>query len=231
MLHVFNDYPHSHFGEMLFRDYYDWFVQTLNFSKTISGVNWIFKEHPTAALYPTVDISLPDHFVDCPEHIVFLGAGASFNSESLTYIADTVVTVCGTAGVEFAAAKAIPVVLAGKTLYSGLGFTVEPKTQLEYFDTLANIDKIGKLTPEQVNAARRCFLYIERYSYVPFSWGPLCSLEETYDSNLDSYYWGRVPDVYAKDSDKLFAEFKEYAKCIQEPDFTRLALLQFPDRR
>lgn len=149
MLHGFNDHPHSHFGEMLFRDYYEWFVQTLNFSRTRSEVNWIFKEHPTAALYPTVDISVPDHFANCPEHIVFLGADSSFNSKSLTYIADAVVTVCGTAGVEFAAAKVIPTVLAGRTLYSGFGFTIEPKTKAEYFDILGNIAGINRLTQQQ----------------------------------------------------------------------------------
>jgi hypothetical protein len=29
MLHALNDYPHSHFRWMLFRDYYDWFEKTL----------------------------------------------------------------------------------------------------------------------------------------------------------------------------------------------------------
>jgi hypothetical protein len=225
-LHGFNDHPHSHLGEMLFRDYYDWFVQTLNFSKTETKVNWIFKEHPTAALYPTVDISVPDHFTDCPEHIIFLGADSSFNSKSLLYIADVVVTVCGTAGVEFAAAKAIPTVLAGKTLYSGFGFTIEPKTKIEYFDILNNIASIEKLTPQQQYIAKKCFLYIQQYSHVPFSFSPLLTLEETRDGNLDHYYWKHIVESYKKDSDVRLAEFEKYVQCVRREGFSRLNKLQ-----
>ena len=226
MLQAFNDQPHSHFGEMIFRDYYDWFVQTLNFSKTRSNVNWIFKEHPTAALYPTVDISVSDHFADCPEHIVFLGADSSFNSKSLLYTADAVVTVCGTAGVEFAAAKAIPTVLGGRTSYSGFGFTIEPKTKTEYFDILSNIAGIDRLTQQQQDIARKCFLYIQRYSYVPFSFSPLLTLEETRDDNLDSYYWKRVAESYKENSDVCLSELEKYVRCIRQENFSRLNRLQ-----
>jgi len=229
MLHAFNDYPHSHFGQMLFKDYYDWFVKTLDFAKTKPDINWIFKEHPTATLYPTHDISLPDHFIKSPSHIIFLDADSSFNSKSLLHLADAVVTVLGTAGIEFAASGGIPSILTGATSYSGFGFTVEPKTQREYFATLSNIENIDRLTKDQQDTARKCFLYIQRYSYVPFSWSPLCSLEETRDSNLDSYYWQRVTKSYTKNPEIFIPEFKKYVKYTHKTEFSRLARLQFLD--
>ena len=75
----------------------------------------------------------------------------------------------GTAGVEFAALGVIPSILAGVTYYSGFGFTIEPKNRDEYFRTLNSIEKIGRLTKAQQDIARWVFLYIERYSYVPFA--------------------------------------------------------------
>lgn len=227
MLHAFNDHPHSHFGKMLFRDYYDWFVKTLDFAKGKSDINWVFKEHPTAALYPTTDISMPAYFVGCPSHIVFLDRESSFNSRSLLNCADTVITVLGTAGMEFAALGAIPSILAGVSYYSGFGFTIEPKNQDEYFKTLDSIENIGRLTKEQQDMARRVFLYIERYSYVPFAWSPLCSLEETRDSDIDKYYWGRVIDCYEENAEFLISEFQRYVEYVSKEDFSRLAGLQF----
>jgi len=229
MLHAFNDHPHSHFGKMLFRDYYDWFFQTLDFARTKSDVNWIFKEHPSAVFYPTDDISLPDHFIDCSDHIVFLDADLSFNSESLLYLADAVLTVLGTAGVEFAAAGGIPAVLAGACSYSGFGFTIEPASRAEYFQVLGSIENLGRLTKDQQDTARKVFLYILHYSSVPFSWAPVMSYEEEIDPELDSYYWAPIPEHYARKSDRLLAEFETYARYVSREDFSRLAQLRLEE--
>jgi hypothetical protein len=226
MLHAFNDHPHSHFGRMLFKDYYDWFIKTLDFAKSKSDVNWVFKEHPTAALYPTNDVSLPDCFKRCPNHIIFLDRASSFNSRSLLNLADAVVTVLGTAGMEFAAIGAIPSILAGATHYSSFGFTIEPDSLEDYFKTLGDIENIGRLTRGQQDMARRVFLYIERYSHVPFSWSPLSSLEETRDSDLDKYYWGRVVSCYKENTEALISEFRRYVEYVGKEDFSRLAGLQ-----
>ena len=133
MLHAFNDHPHSHFERMLFKDYCDWFIQTLEFAKTKANVNWVFKEHPSSKYYPTKDILLRNHFVDCPDNVIFLDTESSFNSQSLFYLADVIVTAAGTAGVEVPAAAGIPSVIAGDTFYDGFGFTIEPATKYDYF--------------------------------------------------------------------------------------------------
>lgn len=145
-------------------------------------------------------------------------------------MADVVITVAGTAGIEFAAAGGIPSILAGATSYSGFGFTVEPRTQTEYFQVLANIENIDRLIKGQQDTARKVFLYSQRYSYIPFSWSPVLSYEETKDPDVDSYYWTRVLDIYAKNSDKLLAEFEEHVKYLRKADFCRLARLQFLDQ-
>jgi hypothetical protein len=59
MLQCFNDWPRSLFARpMIYRDYCDWFEQTLEIAKTVDSVNWVFKEHPSAEMYPTEDLDL-----------------------------------------------------------------------------------------------------------------------------------------------------------------------------
>jgi hypothetical protein len=225
MLHAFNDHPHSHFGRMLFRDYYDWFAQTLRFARDQRSVNWIFKEHPSAAFYPTRDISLADHFRERRPPVFFLDREADFSSESLLHVADAIVTVAGTAAVEFGAAAAVPSVLAGGTSYTGFGFTREPATQSEYFSTLATIDAIARLTPAQQRTAQQVFLYSERYASVPFSWLPEVSYQEEKDPALDDSFWDQMPALYESRREQLLTEFRALVEQIGRPDFSRLTRL------
>ena len=59
MLHAFNDWPHTlGIDSILYRDYYEWFINTLRIARSVNAVNWIFKEHPSAAFYTTRDLEL-----------------------------------------------------------------------------------------------------------------------------------------------------------------------------
>lgn len=178
MLHAFNDHPHSHFARPLaFQDYFDWFEQTLQIAQTVDSVNWVFKEHPAAGLYPVKDVDLHAMFakVSSP-NIVFLDAEADFNALSIRFLADVIVTCLGTAGMEYACVG-IPCLLAGESPYSGFGFTLEPETAEEYESCLRKLDRLGRLTPEQVKAAKivmyfelpmvhsASYLFCPRYDY------------------------------------------------------------------
>ncbi len=228
MLHAFNDHPHSHSGKMIFKDYYEWFVKTLDFANKSPGVVWIFKEHPSAEYYPTNDLSLADQFSHCENHIVFLETTAQFGAESLSHIADVVVTVAGTAGIEYAANAGVPSVVAGVTLYSGFGFTIEPETEAEYFQVLANIDRIDRLNQAQRSTARKLFLFEWEYADMPFSWCPYLTYKQIKDPELDSYYWDLVSDLYSRDTGKLLAELRRFAGYVNDPEFSRLCLLRYP---
>jgi len=155
MLHAFNDYPHSHFTRpMIFQDYYDWFIKTLEIAKSQTSVNWVFKEHPAAEFYPTRDVSLEAIFAQVPSsHIRFLNYRADFNSRSLRHIADAVVTCLGTAGLEYSC-LGVPCVLAGESPYSGFGFTIEPQDAAEYEEQLRHIHELPRLNENQVKAAK-----------------------------------------------------------------------------
>lgn len=174
MLHAFNDHPHSHFARPLaFQDYFDWFVHTLRVAETVDSVNWVFKEHPAAGLYPVKDIDLHQIFAKVSKrNIVFLDADADFNALSIRGLADVIVTCLGTAGMEYACVG-IPCLLGGESPYSGFGFTLEPESRAEYDECLRSLDRLGRLTPAQIKAAR-VVMYFElpmvhgtRYHFCP----------------------------------------------------------------
>ena len=155
MLHGFNDWPRSLFARpMIYRDYCDWFEKTLEIAKTADSVNWVFKEHPSAEMYPTEDLDLNAVFEQVQySHIRFLNYKADFNAVSLRHIADTIITCVGTAGLEYSC-MGTPCVLAGPSAYSGLGFTIEPRDDVEYEDQLRHLDDLDRLDADQIRIAK-----------------------------------------------------------------------------
>jgi hypothetical protein len=155
MLHAFNDCPHWNYPrKMLYLDYYQWFMHTLEIVKTVRSANWIFKEHPTQRFYPTKDLDVGAVMKQVNfSHIRFIDGQANFNTCSLLYIANALITGTGTAGLEFST-HGIPCILVGEGSYSGFGFTIEPQDLEEYVECLSNIDQLSPLSDEQIKAAK-----------------------------------------------------------------------------
>lgn len=142
----------------LFRDYLVWFRETLKFIRKIDHVHWFIKPHPTDVLYK-IRTAIKGEYErlakDC-KHIRFFPEGVA--GSSVADIADVILTVRGSAGVEYSC-FGIPCVIAGEALYTGFGFTHEPKTQEEYFNVLRNIEKLKRLNSDQIEKAK-IFVYI-----------------------------------------------------------------------
>ncbi len=205
MLHAFNDFPHSHFARpMLFQDYYVWFQRTLQIARRVSGVNWVFKEHPAAVYYVTRDLDLDAVFAaERDPHIDFLGRDADFNAASVAVIASAVVTCQGTAGMEYSC-LGIPSVLAGESPYSGLGFSVEPQTIAEYEQQLKQIATLPRLTAAQVRRARAA-LYFELYmlQQAPFLFCPFYTLPEIREMTPERFWTEAAAHLRAADRAQL----------------------------
>jgi len=174
MLHAFNDCPHWNFPKkMLFLDYYQWFMRTLEIAKKVLPVNWIFKEHPTQRFYPLKDLDIKTTMDQVnSSHIRFIDGQANFNTGSLRHLAHAIVTGMGSAGLEFSA-YGIPCVLAGEGGYSGFGFTIEPQDIKEYEKCLRHIDQLQRLRNKQIEAANvltyywQCMQQDHRYFFCP----------------------------------------------------------------
>ena len=152
MLHAFNDWPHT-YGDMIYMDFYQWFSDILDIAKKTDNVNWVFKNHPYARYYKTdVDVHEVFRSINFP-HIRYMAEDVNFNTSSIRYVGDVVITCLGTAGLEYSA-FGIPCVLAAKNWYSGQGFTIEPKSVADYRGTLENLNSIEKLTNDKIEAAK-----------------------------------------------------------------------------
>lgn len=195
LAHVFCDSPHLS-SSMLHADYFRWLESTIECSADAEGITWIVKPHPSSALYgeeglveSMVRRAGRDNLRVCP---------ADMNTRSLIDCADVVVTVHGTAGLEYAC-FGIPVILAGTPFYAGFGFTHEPKTAEEYCALIRDAAKLDRLSPEQISQALIVFESWERQ----FDWhNPIVTAE------VQAYVWGNgvprdVTRAYALLADNL----------------------------
>jgi hypothetical protein len=151
--HVFVDSPHLS-SSMLHNDYYDWLLSTIDSCAKSEDMVWVIKPHPSSALYgeqgmveALVKGAHAQNLFICP---------ADLNTRSLVMCADVVVTVHGTAGLEFSC-LGIPVVLAGTPFYAGFGFTHEPASVKQYEEIVKAAALLEPLTSAQIKTALRVF--------------------------------------------------------------------------
>jgi hypothetical protein len=158
LAHVFSDAPHLSSG-MLHADYFRWLDSTLETCARAVGMVWIVKPHPSSAIYGEQG--------KVEDMVARLGAEnvklcpADLNTRSLEWCADALITVHGTAGLEFSC-LGIPAVLAGKPFYSGFGFTIEPASVEEYEQTLLSLASVAPLTQSQRRRAIQVYGIWER---------------------------------------------------------------------
>lgn len=156
--HVFCDSPHlSSF--MLHADYFRWLESTIECCAESPGITWVVKSHPSCALYgeegmveALVIASGATNIHICPN---------DFNTSSLRTCADVLLTVHGTAGLEYAC-LGIPTILAGTPFYAGFGFTHEPQTADAYAAALSQAATIERLSEAQISIALQVFEVWER---------------------------------------------------------------------
>ena len=227
MLHAFNDYPHSHFGWMIFKDYYDWFIETLKFARENDQVNWVFKQHPSIKFYTTKDVQFDSLFSSVPSHIVYIDENRQIDTRSLIHCSDLVITCMGSAGFELPAMAAIPSLTAGNSLYTGLGFVLEPRTKEEYFEILSNAQNVQRLTAQQQKRAQAAYMHIYEFSRVNVSACPIATAEQEKDKNQKSWYYERVIDLYRSRGDTIKAEVNDYIAEVAKPGFKRLNNLRY----
>lgn len=159
MAHTFTDAVFN-YGELFYRDYYDWTEQTLQLAAKNEKVNWILKPHPTRNSYHEENDSIEDMYERNRKTNIFL-LPDDVSAESIRNFADVILTIGGNAGAEFAC-EGIPAIIIGKPYYQGFGYTIEPKSKMEYEKCLSSIEQIPRLNEEQVNTAKKLF-YLNNY--------------------------------------------------------------------
>ncbi len=150
MPHCFSDANHKT-RYVLFRDFYQWFRETLKVIEGVDSVLWFIKPHPSGFHYgeegqveELVSGLKGDHCLLTPP---------DFSTASVLNVADGVVTVNGNIGLEAACAGVRPL-LSAAAVYSGHGFTELPESRAAYFDALRGMYAWQPLDAAAVRAAR-----------------------------------------------------------------------------
>lgn len=153
MAHCFSDDANISSVKAIYRDYYDWLVNTLKIIQNIDNVNWLLKAHPARKVYNEGDEIYSIFEKYAQKKNIFI-IEDTISSNALYGIIDAAVTVSGTCGLEFSS-SGIPVICAGWATYGGFGFTMEPKNEKEYIELLSHLDNISPLSNEKVNMAKK----------------------------------------------------------------------------
>ena len=213
MLHAFTDYPHSHFNGMLFNDFYDWFINTLKYAFNDKSVNWIIKRHPASSFYPVKDMNWREIEATWgADHIAFMSENADFDTRSICYVGDAVVTCLGSAGFELSAMAGIPTITAGDN----------PSSRSAYFQELENIGKLQRLSGERLRCAKATFIFIHRLSRVSMRAIPTLSHAEQREYQFDDRYFQRVEEVLKGHEEEFRGEIQRYIEAVSKADFRAL---------
>jgi len=132
------DYPKS-FGASQFRDFLDWIAFTLEQAAANRDVNWLFRPHPCDEWYG--GITLDDLVSDRGLPNVRLSP-KRWNGAAVMAIADGVVTMHGTAAIEYSCLGK-PALIADQGWYDRSGFAVASADRAAYKAALLKCDWLG----------------------------------------------------------------------------------------
>ncbi len=233
MLHAFTDHPHSHFKSMLFNDYGDWFLKTLEFARKTDNVNWIFKRHPSDKFYEVKDINYNELFANTPDNVLLIGSDDKIDTRSLGTAADAIITCIGSAGFEIPAFYGIPAITAGDNHYMGYDFSFCPESQADYFELLKNVGTLNKLSAKAQKQAQAVYMFIYQFARVDYSFIPILSYDDHHDPEMNTTkFWKMVLDLYQKNEVKIYNEVAKYSFEVSRIDFKALrtkSLLSYND--
>jgi hypothetical protein len=151
------------YGEDLYPDQEEWFLETVRAAVATPSVNWIVKLHPANVWklrregiedVRDEETAMREAVGELPPHVAVVRPDSEISTRSIFGVTDYGITIRGSVGFELPC-FGVPVLTAGTGFYSGRGFTIDSATPEEYVRRLRTIERIPPLSPEQVELARR----------------------------------------------------------------------------
>ena len=151
------------YGDDLFEDYADWFVQTVKAACNNPNLNWIIKLHP-ANLWKRamerekgelaeISVLRQHQLLPLPKHVKLLIPETNISTFSLFQSVDYGITVRGTTGLELPC-FGVNTLTAGTGRYAGLGFTIDSHDKDEYLQRLATLHHCPPMTSAEIQLAK-----------------------------------------------------------------------------
>lgn len=145
------------YGNDLFEDYGEWFVETVRAACGNPSINWLIKVHP-ANVWKRAYENITSEYAEItlirqeigklPPHVRLVAADDDISTLSLFRSIDYGVTVRGTSGMELVCFGK-HCVTAGTGRYSNLGFTLDSASRQEYLERLASLHETAPMTAAQ----------------------------------------------------------------------------------
>lgn len=156
--HSFSENNH-YTGSIIFRDYFQQFVQTIKFAKKDKNNLWLFKLHPASKTkYNELDTSLEVLKKNLSQNILI--CPLRFSHKLLFKYADLIISSRGTINIE-AACHGVPNLITTGAYYDGFGFSKRVRTKKQYFDYLSERKKYNFLS-ERLQKKAKEVLYIKK---------------------------------------------------------------------
>lgn len=156
--HVLNDTPRG-IHHYCYYDYNEWFLETLRIASETPDVNWIVKDHPTAAVGKQQDYIR--RMFDKYKTENMFWCSRDIGGIWIKEVADCVVTCVGEAAMEYWA-YGIPTITAADAYFSAWGISYTMKSVKQYEETLRNVKSLKKPAEESVQYARKCLLALKQ---------------------------------------------------------------------
>ena len=213
--HSLSDANHFHFelgSKSPFRDYYTQIIETLNFAKKNNEILFFVRPHPSSAFWKEDGIIKRVVEKYNSRNIVLLDN--SINTDEAINNSDTVITVYGTIGLETASHYKKKPILAGNSVYSSLGFTLDSNSKEEYFNHILSDKKKYNLNKtEQENADKAFYYYFLKFNheYKSVIASQIRNLsQEKYCDNLKKFLNNSSlnKDLYFKNLEKILSKIK-----------------------
>ncbi len=152
----------------------EWMTRSIEFFSKRADVQFVIRVHPGEGIgwgLSVYDI-LTEKFPELPSNIHLIPADAKINTYDLVNTADVGLVFTTTVGMEMAMIG-LPVIVTGRTHYRGKGFTIEPNSWDEYFETLESvIADPQKYAPSRENV-ESAWTYAYRFFFEypqPYPW-------------------------------------------------------------
>jgi len=211
-------------GEDLFNDYEEWFIESVKAACANPNVNWVIKLHPANVVKLNRDgyrgelvemKAIREKIGPLPSHVRVLEPSTKINTYSLFDVMDFCLTVRGTIGIE-AALFGVCVLTAGTGRYDGHGFTLDSSSREEYLARIANLQHYSPMTKEQITLA-------EKFAYGTFLMRPflLQSLNVSYQRDKTAtmtVQWSLQNSDQVQEASDLKA-FAHWALDLRDEDY------------
>ncbi len=163
-LNSFSDSPHYQ-GKLLFRDFYDWFVKTINYinDNKIDNTHWLIKIHPAQKNTNSMsynEIPFIQEILKRNRMKNLELVPEAVGNKELFENSDNCLTCVSTIGLEYACFGKKPI-LCGDNKYSELGITRNIKNKKRYFNLLENMPQKNLLNKKQIQIAKTAIYLLD----------------------------------------------------------------------